>query len=887
MRPAGRVLLGPFLLDAAEARLTRDGDVVPLTGRPLEVLALLAANPGRLLSKNDVLDTLWGHRHISEAVLKTAVFAVRKALGDDAQRPVYVETVQGRGYRLVVDVHPAPLAARPHTTTASPAAPAAQASPQPVGDATLPPGRAPQARLAAEAITLGNLPAQADWLVGRADDLEQLRSMMGTHRLVTITGLGGVGKTRLALAAAAEAAAPSDGAWLLRLDDLADAALVVPTLASMLHLGTAAAASAPALARSLAGQQLLLVLDNAEHLHEVTAELARAVLAVAPGVQLLVTSQLPLRLGAERVLALAPLALPAVVADLAPPPDGYAAAQLLCMRITQQRSAWRPTPADYADIAAICRTLDGVPLALELAAARVPLLGLAGVRKRLHDRFALLTRGAADAANRHRTLAAALDWTFSLLRPHERSALHRLAVFSGGFRFEDADGVLQGLSPEMPLDVVDELLARSLLVAEHNEGASPRLRLFDSVRSHALAELVASGQEADARRRHLEGTFKRFENLHRTDLFVPMQQWMPPLRADVDNLRAALHHGLAEGAPIGLAEQGLRLLAHSMMFWLRSGARAEASRWQQQALQRQAEHGAALGDELNWWLDFATCQLSLWGQTVSPDIAWAAAQRASSGAQKHGDSCGRYIVVYLEFHAALRRGLPLDGSHAQRAADALQPDWPPLARRFLVSVEGLQARVSGDHERYCHFGERLVQLCRQANAHFEAAVGEAMVGQSLMLRGHLDQACAAYFSAAASLRAQGLLREQVNTLAMAAALHLRRGLDARSLSLASEALRLLAAEGMVWWMADSLPWAAWHDGRAEDARRLVLWADQLADSRKEMRGPIFAGMRADIQAALGANAEAVPDWEIPSGEGAAVDLALGPGTWASLVPSMV
>ena len=386
-----------FVLDLAEARLTRDGQPVALGGRPLQVLALLAAHPGRLLTKDQVLDAVWGHHHVTDSVLKGVVNVLRAALGDDVRQPRYIETVPRRGYRLVAAVGPAPAPVPPAPPV--PGAPAATAAP------------AASPAPAAVAATAGNLPAQTDPLIGRTAELQTLLQLMAEHRLVTLTGLGGVGKTRLALAAAGAAGPQPDGVWLLRLDDLDDPALLVPTLAGLLQLSATAAGQLAALVQSLAGMRLRLVLDNAEHLVGAVAELAAALLTAAPGVQLLVTSQLPLRLGAERLLALAPLALPADLADSAPLPTGYAAAQLLCARIAQQRAGWQPSVEEHADIAAICRALDGVPLALELAAARVPLLGLASVRARLDERFALLTRGARDAATRHRTLAAALDWT--------------------------------------------------------------------------------------------------------------------------------------------------------------------------------------------------------------------------------------------------------------------------------------------------------------------------------------------------------------------------------------------------------------------------------------------------------------------------------------------
>ncbi|OYU74114.1 MAG: hypothetical protein CFE32_18820, partial [Alphaproteobacteria bacterium PA3] len=380
-QPTAALAIGPFVLDAAQARLTRNGQPVALTGRPLAVLALLAAHPQQLLSKDAVLDAVWGHQHVSESVLKVAINTLRAALGDDAKSPRFIETVPRRGYRFLAPVLPAGRVAE---VTA-----AASASATPMPD-----------------LSQGNLPPQAS--------------------------PGGVGKTQLALAVARQSP-PPDGTWLVRLDDLDNPTLLLAAVAQALRLGEGAGASTDALARALRPLALRLVLDNAEHLVDAVSTLLTTLLPAAPDLQVLVPSQQALRVAHEQVLPLAPLGLPADVADSAPVPASYAAAQLFCQRVAQQRPGYQPTTDEHADIAAICRALDGVPLALELAAARVPLLGVAGVRARLDERFALLTRAPRDAAARHRTLAAALDWTFNLLSPAEQQGLQRLAVFAGSF----------------------------------------------------------------------------------------------------------------------------------------------------------------------------------------------------------------------------------------------------------------------------------------------------------------------------------------------------------------------------------------------------------------------------------------------------------------------
>lgn len=839
-RPPGPVAFGPFQLDAAEARLARDGEPLALTGRPLAVLALLAANPGRLLTKDAVLDAVWGHRHVTESVLKGAVNLLRLTLGDDAKAPLFVETVPRRGYRFIAEVRPV-----------APAAPAAAPAPA-----------APAA---------SNLPHAAEPPVGRDAEQALLAQLLARHRLVTLTGLGGVGKTCLALAAAAAQGGP---AWLLRLDELADPALVLPTLAQQLQLGREAAASPAALAAALAGDERLLVLDNAEHLIDAVAALCRALLDGAPGVRLLVTSQLPLRLAPEAVLPLAPLALPADLGDHAPAPEGYAAAQLLVRRIRQHQPQWQPAAAEHADLAAICRALDGVPLALELAAARVPLLGLAGVRARLDQRFALLTRGPRDAHQRHRTLAAALDWTFGLLSPAERRALQQVAVFAGHFSAEDAEGVLG----DDALEVLEELRARSLVVAE----AGPerlRLRLFDSVRRHALDSAAAEGHDTDLRLRMLRWMAQRLAPLPAADVFEPQEQWLPSLRADADSLRAALHFGLDAQAPAAAREPAIALAADCLPLWVRGGLQAEGWRWMQAA--RRAADAGAVDPALRDRLDVSCAEFCADSQQGDPREMLALLQQRPGPA---ADALTEFRAASAEMHLRVRVGFDTP-QQAQaliaRLQALVQPDWPPLAHAPPLRAQVTWLRASGQHEAYLEGTQRMLALYRRHGALARSRGPFFQMLQALGLLGRWDEARAGARELVAEIRAAGAARDQPFSLATAAAVFLRCGDAAAERDTVLLSLRILAGSGMLWWVADALPWAAWHDGRPADAERLQARADALADARQERRGPFFGSFRRDLLALLGREQPATAP---PLDDAQALELALGPGSAAAVLP---
>lgn len=856
--PKGPVAFGPYVLDAAQARITRAGQPIALAGRPLQVLGLLAAHPGRLLKKDELLDAVWGHRHVSESVLKGAVNILRLALGDDAKAPLYIETVPRLGYRFAAAVQPL-------TAQGVPSDEAADTAPS-----------------RAFAAARGNLPSSGKALLGRVTEQGLLTKLLVEHRLATLTGLGGVGKTQLALATAAALALElPDGRWVLRLEDLTDPALIVPSLAQLLHLGEQAACSAMSLAQALAGHRLLLLLDNAEHLVDAVAELVSAVLAAAPGARLLVTSQRPLRLDIEHVLPLAPLALPADSGDSAPLPDSYAAAQLLCTRIQQLLPQWVPQPGDSADIAAICRALDGVPLALELAAARVPMLGVAGVRQRLDHRFALLTRGPRDAAARHRTLAAALDWTFSLLSDAERQALQCLAVFAGSFSVEDAEGVL---GTDDALELLEELRARSLVVTDTTP-QELRLRLFDSVRRMALDGLSQAGCETDARLSHLRWLAQRFHGLRRTELFTPTLHWLARLRPDIDSLRAALRFGLAPGAPAEAMDAAAALVACSVHLWLRSGNRREGWAWLQQALGLQSTQPPVLSPDTQLLLDDAYGVYTSNAQLGDPHQALQALRRAQRGHARAQDAVASYVSLACEFSLLNRLGSGFDGGAIlARMGACLQPHWPPFAHRHHARLQAMVCRQQADWAGFLHGMERYAQVCRDADARFETWQAVFLMVQALSLLGRDDEACALGEATVGEVRAHGLLREQLYLVATVASLQLRVG-GPQARRSALEALHLLIADDMVWWMADALPWAAWHASRMADARRLQAWADGLAEARSEKRGPFYSRMREALMQEIAASghAESLPARASGLDQAQAIDLALGHGTAASVM----
>ena len=395
----------------------------------------------------------------------------------------------------------------------------------------------------------GNLPVQLSSFVGRADELAGLAAAMTRLPLVTVTGPGGVGKTRLALQAAADQL-PSfrDGAWLCELHPAVDeemmAQAVLAALRAQPRPGLSTAGSVVEFLRTRTA--LLLVLDNCEHLAAAAAALATDILRGCPGVRILATSQQPLGVGGEQVFRLPPLPLP-------PPDAGVAAAAsdavvLFAQRAAAARSDFSLTSANVAAVGEICRRLDGIPLAIELAAARVAALRPAEIAALLDERFRLLTRGWADAARRQQTLQATVSWSYTLLGRAERHVFDCLGVFPASFDAAAAADIAgaDGLQRWDVLDSLTDLVGKSMVAEEEGPGQTSRYRLLETMRAYARHQL-ADGELDRLRRRHAEH-YAAFAERAGLELAGPAQlEWQPRIRAERDNLQAAVTWSLASG----------------------------------------------------------------------------------------------------------------------------------------------------------------------------------------------------------------------------------------------------------------------------------------------------------------------------------------------------
>jgi predicted ATPase len=410
-------------------------------------------------------------------------------------------------------------------------------------------------------------------------------------RLLTLTGHGGTGKTRLALqAATALLAAFPDGVWWVELAPLADPALIPQTVAAV--LGLKEEPDRPllrTLTHHLRGKRALLILDNCEHVIQASAQLAEAVLRACPRVCLLVSSRELLGVAGERALVVPSLAAPQPQAG--PSLDdlrSYDAVRLFVARAATAAPHFALTAQNMAAVVQVCWRLDGIPLALELAAARLRMLSVEQLAARLDDVFRLLTGGNRTALPRHQTLQALIDWSYDLLPDPEQKLLRRLAAFAGGWTLEAAESVCagEGLEAEAIAGLLGRLIDKSLVLVEEQKEAA-RYRLMETIRQYTQAKLAASGEADEARGRHADYYLAWAEAVRQNATSVLQPAWLDRMEREHDNLRAAL--GWCQSAP-SRAELGLRLTHRLMWLWYSHGYWGEARGWLEGAL---AQPGAA------------------------------------------------------------------------------------------------------------------------------------------------------------------------------------------------------------------------------------------------------------------------------------------------------
>jgi predicted ATPase/DNA-binding winged helix-turn-helix (wHTH) protein len=546
---------GRFQLRRRQRMLLADGAPVDIGGRAIDVLLALIDADGVPVSKDDLLARVWPAGVVEEHNLTVQINALRRALGADRE---LIRTIPRLGYCFTGEAVDGAAIEAP-TPTPAPAVPHRRAA-------------------------AGNLPATVDPLIGREVELPELLELQMRCRLLSLTGPGGIGKTRLALEVARGLAGRfAHGVWLVELASATDPEMVPLTIATLLGLQLGANAHSPArIGAVLAGADMLLVLDNCEHLIEAAARTAEALLQGAGNVRILATSREPLRVDGEFNYRVPPLVVTGEAVTDAAAISTCGAVELFIARARAANVRFTAGDAELPAIGTICRRLDGIPLAIELAAARAASLGVEVVAARLDDHLGLLTSGRRTALPRHQTLRATLDWSYDLLTEPERRVLRSLAIFTGDFTLTAASAIAsQAAAGEAEaLECIVDLVAKSLVVVDSSAGERT-FQLLATMRAYALEKLIAAGERNATARRHAAYCLARFRDAEGEWETHSAAEWTARHRPLIGNLRAALAWCFSPG---GDRATGVALAAASAQLWLELSMLVECCAWTGSAL---------------------------------------------------------------------------------------------------------------------------------------------------------------------------------------------------------------------------------------------------------------------------------------------------------------
>lgn len=797
-----------FDLQPQARRLLVRGRSVQIGARAFDLLVALIERDDRVVSKHELLDVVWPNLVVEENNLQVHIHALRKLLG-----PKAITTIPGRGYRFTAERSDA-------------ANPPAESTGDGDGDGESTWRRGAPGAPRGARMKEGNLPAAIPELYGRDAVIGEIADLLKSRRLVTIAGSGGIGKTRLAQTVAHRLRDTFDhGVWMIELAAVLEPDRVPQAIARTLGITLANHRSpVEALASALHDQSLLLVLDNCEHLVEAIARLASDLLDDAPGVRIMATSQEILRIANEYVHRLGPLTVP-TDCGLEDALD-YGAVRLFVERVRALDAGFQLDHHNLPGVVAICERLGGIALAIELAAARVPMLGVHGIHDRLGERLRVLTGGARVSLRRHQTLRATLDWSHQLLNADEARVFRRLAVFSDGFIIEGAQQV--GCDAEVDewalLDILGALVDKSLVLVD--SGERPRYRMLETTRGYALEKLAEAGETDDSLKRHAEAT----DAICRKAV---KERDSELLWAELHNVRAAFDWAMADRRAPKIAVSLATLSAMPLA----------VTGFVEEALGRLKAVEPLVTDEIPralaaryWqWYGRAGVHGRLPISLSVSALVRAEALFADLGTERHVHACKRAraetLLAGQQFEAAR---VALDEAEAMEGIG-----WPLADRmrrlRVLALLQAAQgqlepaldtARIAFDMADSAGM-ERYVLILLNDIAMIQLQIGDAAAAA----RGFDELA-----SRASGRRSQGLTLAQ-GLAGLMAALIAQNDLDqARHVGL--RALPLLRRSGSLLMQCDLYGWLAARDGRGRASARLLGVADAAHDAAEATRDSV-------------------------------------------------
>lgn len=663
---------GRWEVNFIRRELRARGAYVPLGGRAFDIFEMLIRSAGEIVSKNDIMDRLWPGAAISENTLQVHVSAIRRALGADR---AILRTVSGRGYGLI-------------------------------GAWTISPERGSEEMADVAAVSTSsrpyrnNFPLAGSELIGRTTELKYVLDLLSAHRAVTLTGSGGVGKTRLALEVA-HSLFPSfegDGGFV-ELASLSDPSLVPSAVAGVLDVKLGSSEISPAVvADAIGARKVLLVLDNCEHLIDASARLVEAIVFRCPRTSVLVTSREPLRIDGERTYRVPSLDVPPSDEQEPEVMIQHSAVQLFIARTNASRSDVLPQ-GSLPIIVEICRHLDGIPLAIEFAAARTATLGLPKVLSGLEDRFGLLKGGRRTALPRHQTLRAALDWSYALLAEPERHLLRFLALFSAGFTLDAAMVLMSGIaSPSVTMDGIESLNAKSLVSTTGSPNA--RWETLETTRAYALERLVECGEVNEASRRHAAYYCGLLERASAHMSKFSRETGLAVYREHLGDIFAALKWCFSEEGDRGL---GIALAEASAPLLLEVSLPGQCARWSKQAISVLDE--ASIGTRREMELQ-ASLGLSIRASRGATEEARIALARSLELAEEFSEPYLQFRLLHVLYFFWIGRGdfhkaLPL----AQQANAVAEEMADATALAIAHAMLGAGYTLGGDQAAAWRFFE--------------------------------------------------------------------------------------------------------------------------------------------------------------------------------------